>query len=66
MTITTPKDTYNYIEFLVNEELNKMLESAARVSASGEALATLREDLRVLYKHLENVQKMRAAYIMGR
>ena len=61
MTIPTHKDTYDHLELLLNEELNMTL-GGAHLSASGEALVTLKEDLRVLYKHLENVQAMRTSY----
>ena len=65
MSIPTPKDTYDHLEFLLNEEINMTLASA-HLSASGEALVALKEDLRVLYKHLENIQAVRTSYTMGR
>jgi hypothetical protein len=42
-----------------------MIESA-HLSSTGEALQTFKEDLKFLYKHLENIKAMKSSYNMGR
>lgn len=61
----THKDTYEYCEQLIDEQINSMIESA-HLSSSGEALQTFKEDLKVLYKHLDNIKAMKTSYAMGR
>jgi hypothetical protein len=64
MSIPTPQDTYNHAEELIHDEINLVL-AGAHLSSYGEALTVLKEDLRVLYKHLENIQAMRTSYTMS-
>ena len=61
----TPKETYDYCEYLINEELNSLIDTAY-LNKEGEALVRFKQELKDLYKHLENIQQMKSSYISGR
>lgn len=61
----TPKETYEYCEYLINEELNSLIDTAY-LNKEGEALVRFKQELKDLYKHLENIQQMKSSYISGR
>ena len=63
--MTTPKETYEYCEYLINEELNSLIDTAY-LNKEGEALERFKQELKELYKHLENIQQMKSSYISGR
>jgi Asp-tRNA(Asn)/Glu-tRNA(Gln) amidotransferase C subunit len=64
MTPTT-KDTYSYCEHLINESINNLI-GTAHLSQEGEALEQFKQELKDLYKHLENIQALKTSYISGR
>jgi hypothetical protein len=51
----TPKETYEYCEYLINEELNSLIDTER-----------FKQELKELYKHLENIQVMKTSYLSGR
>ena len=61
----TPKETYEYCEYLINEELNSLIDTAY-LNKEGEALERFKQELKELYKHLENIQSMKTSYLSGR
>ena len=61
----TPKETYNYCEELIEEEINSWI-IASHLYTQGQALATFKQELKDLYKHLENIQNMKTSYLSGR
>ena len=61
----TPKETYEYVEQLIDEELNTLIDTAY-LNKEGEALVRFKQDLKDLYKHLENIQQMKTSYLSGR
>ena len=61
----TPKETYNYCEELIEEEINSWI-IASHLYTQGQALATFKQELKDLYKHLENLQNMKTSYLSGR
>ena len=61
----TPKETYNYCEELIEEQINSLL-STSYLCTQGQALATFKQELKDLYKHLENIQNMKTSYLSGR
>lgn len=63
--MTTPKETYEYCEYLINEELDSLIDTA-HLSKEGEALVEFKQELKELYKHLENIQQMKTSYLSGR
>lgn len=63
--MTTPKDTYDYCEQLIDEQINSMI-GTAHLSSTGAALQEFKEDLKVLYKHLDNIKAMKTFYTFGR
>jgi hypothetical protein len=63
--MTTPKETYNYCEELIEEEINSWI-IASHLYTQGEGLANFKQELKDLYKHLENIQNMKTNYLSGR
>jgi hypothetical protein len=61
----TPKETYEYVEQLIDEELNTLIDTAY-LNKEGEALVRFKQDFKDLYKHLENIQQMKKSYLSGR
>ena len=53
--MTTFKETYEYCEQLIDEELNTLIDTAY-LNKEGEALVRFKQELKTLYKHLENMQ----------
>ena len=70
--MTTFKETYEYCERLVQEELKCKIKSSADIerniqsSEDEEDLITLISEIGNLYKHLENIQNMKTSYLSGR
>ena len=64
----TPKETYNYCEELIEEEINSLISTSHLCigGPQGQALATFKQELKDLYKHLENIQNMKTSYLSGR
>jgi ATP-dependent Zn protease len=60
----TPKDTYEYCEQLIDDQLNSLLNEGHM--AVGQTLQEYKQELKDLYKHLENIQNMKTSYISGR
>lgn len=61
----TPKETYEYVEQLIDEELNSLIDTA-HLSKEGEALVRFKQELKELYKHLENIQQLKKSYLSAR
>ena len=61
----TPKETYDYCEELIEEEINSLL-STSYLCTRGEGLVNFKQELKDLYKHLENIQNMKTSYLSGR
>ena len=61
----TPKETYEYCEYLINEELNSLIDTA-HLNKEGEALVRFKQELKELCNHLENIQQMKKPYLSGR
>jgi Asp-tRNA(Asn)/Glu-tRNA(Gln) amidotransferase C subunit len=59
------KETSEYCEQLINEELNSLI-GTAHLNKEGEALVKFKRELHELYKHLENIQQIKKSYILGR
>jgi hypothetical protein len=70
--MTSFKDTYEYCERFVQEELKRKIMSSADIerniqcSEDEEGLIVLMSEIGNLYKHLENIQNMKTSYISGR
>lgn len=70
--MTSFKETYEYCECLVQEELKCKIKSSADIerntqsSEDEEDLITLISEIGNLYKHLENIQNMKSYYLSGR
>ena len=64
----TPKETYNYCEELIEEEINSLISTSHLCigGPQGEGLANFKQELKDLYKHLENIQNMKTSYLSGR
>jgi ATP-dependent Zn protease len=60
----TLKDTYEYCEQLIDDQLNSLLNEGHM--AVGQTLQEYKQELKDLYKHLENIQNMKTSYISGR
>jgi hypothetical protein len=65
MVMPTHKETYEYCEELIEEQINSLL-STSYLSTQGQGLANFKQELKDLYKHLENIQKMKTSYLSGR
>lgn len=63
--MTTPKETYEYCEQLIDEELNTLIDTAY-LNKEGEALVRFKQELKELYEHLENLRQMKTSYLSGR
>ena len=57
--MTTPKETYEYCEQLIDDQLTKAIKEIADVDKR-------KQELKDLYKHLENIQAMKKSYLSGR
>lgn len=72
--MTTTKDTYEYCENLIQKEIDGVfvtISSWSRECADhNEEFISFKqkrsEELKILYKHLENIQKMKFSYTTGR
>jgi hypothetical protein len=63
--MTSFKETYEYCEQLIDEELNSLIDTAY-LNREGEALVRFKKELKTLYKHLENIQNMKTSYLSVR
>ena len=72
--MTTSKETYEYCEHLIQEKIDEVF---VTVSSWGREYADHNEEfisfkqrrseeLKDLYNHLENIQKMKTSYLSGR
>lgn len=61
----THKDTYDYCEQLIDEQINSMIQTAHLCSGE-EEIQTFKEVLKGLYKHLDNIKAMKTSYTFGR
>ena len=64
----TPKETYNYCEELIEEQIDNLINTSHLCvgSPQGEGLVSFKQELKDLYKHLENIQNMKTSYLSGR
>ena len=69
--MTTPRETYEYCEELIRQEIENAFSSRSTFSNEERTItfsssnATF-DQLKTLYKHLENVQNMKKFYLSGR
>lgn len=69
--MTTPRETYEYCEELIRQEIENAFSSRSTFSNEERTVtfsssnATF-DQLKTLYKHLENVQNMKKFYLSGR
>jgi hypothetical protein len=72
--MTTPKETYEYCEQLINKEIDEVFVTVSRWSREyadhNEEFISFKQrrsqELKNLYKHLENIQIMKVYYLSGR
>jgi hypothetical protein len=70
----TPKETYEYCEHLVQEKIDEVFVAVSNWSREyddhSEEFISFKqrrsEELKELYKHLENIQSMKTSYLSGR
>lgn len=69
--MTTPKETFEYCEQLIRQEIENAFSSRSTFSNEERTItfsssnATF-DQLKELYKHLENIQAMKTSYFSGR
>jgi hypothetical protein len=69
--MTTPKETYEYCEQLINKEIDEVFVTVSRWSREyadhNEEFISFKQrrsqELKDLYKHLENIQIMKVYYL---
>ena len=72
--MTTTKDTYEYAEKLINKEIDELFALISKWSREcadhNEEFIIFKykksEELKKLYKHLENIQALKTSYTTGR
>lgn len=65
--MTTPKETYEYCEYLIDKELTKTLNELGKWDGEKDLFVDkMKQELKDLYKHLENIQAMKTSYFSGR
>ena len=64
----TPKETFNYCEELIEEQIDNLINTSHLCigGPQGEGLVSFKQELKDLYKHLENIQIMKVYYLSGR
>jgi uncharacterized membrane-anchored protein YhcB (DUF1043 family) len=65
--MTSYKETYEYCEQLINLQLDKVLKELGKWDGETDSFVdNMKQELKDLYKHLENIQKMKISYLSGR
>lgn len=65
--MTTPRETYEYCEQLIDEKLTKTLKELSKWDEETDPFVDKKkQELKTLYKHLENIQNMKKSYLSGR
>ena len=72
--MTTPKETYEYCEQLIQKEIDEVFVTISNwgreCSDHNEEFISFKKkrsnELKDLYKHLENIQAMKTSYFSGR
>jgi len=65
--MTTPKETYEYCKQLIDDQLTKTLKELSKWDEETDPFVDKKkQELKELYKHLENIQQMKSSYISGR
>lgn len=65
--MTSCKDTYEYCEQLIDDQLTKTLKELSKWDEETDPFVDKKkQELKDLYKHLENIQNMKTSYISGR
>lgn len=65
--MTTPKETYEYCEQLLEDQLTKTIKAIAKWDNETDPFVDKKkQELKDLYKHLENIQAMKTSYLSGR
>ena len=72
--MTTPKETFEYCEQLIQKEIDEVFVTISKWSREyedhNEEFISFKErrssDLKKLYKHLENLKSMKTSYFSGR
>ena len=63
----TPKETYEYCEQLIDDQLTKALKELSKWDVETDPFVDKKkQELKDLYNHLENIQKMKTSYLSGR
>ena len=63
----TPKETYEYCEQLIDDQLTKALKELSKWDGETDPFVDKKkQELKDLYNHLENIQKMKTSYLSGR
>ena len=63
----TPKETYEYVQQLIDKELTKALKELSKWGEETDPFVDKKkQELKELYKHLENIQQMKSSYLSGR
>jgi hypothetical protein len=65
--MTNPKDTLNFCEQLIDEQLTKTLKELGKWDGeTGPFVDNMKQELKDLYKHLEHIQAIKTSYLSGR
>jgi uncharacterized coiled-coil protein SlyX len=65
--MTTPKETYEYCEQLIDDQLTKTIKELSKWDNETDPFVDKKkQELKDLYKHLENIQAMKTSYLSGR
>ena len=65
--MTTPKETYQYCEQLIDDQLTKTIKELSKWDNETDPYVDKKkQELKDLYKHLENIQAMKTSYLSGR
>ena len=65
--MTTPKETYEYCEQLIDDQLTKTIKELSKWDNETDPFVDKKkQELKDLYKHLENIQAMKTSYFSGR
>ena len=65
--ITTHKETYEYVEQLIDEQLTKTLKELGKWGEENDPFVDRKkQEIKLLYQHLENIQNMKTLYLSGR
>jgi hypothetical protein len=65
--MTNPKDTLNFCEQLIDEQLTKTLKELSKWDEETDPFVDKKkQELKELYEHLEHIQAIKTSYLSGR